>query len=194
MLQKCGASPKYRGEKMRDSAKLLNFNLDRDLNFDAYRGVNIDVHRSLHFDKYRSLSFDLDRDLGFGKRGIIFRGYVCPACKAPVDVDASKCDGCGVRFQKEKKSKSIPKENRIKRKSPARKIPKKKTKNMNKAKPKTAPARKIRDTFRCPICGIPLYVGTAACPGCGLMFGNSANVRNESRIPRDPPKKNRPGR
>ncbi len=182
---------------MRDSAKLLNFNLNRDLNFDAYRGVSVDVNRALYFDKYRSLSFDLDRDLGFGKRGIIFRGYVCPVCKAPVDVDASQCGGCGVRFQKEKKkgSKSIPRESRIKRKPPARKVPKKKNTNVRKASPKvTPPAKKNRDTFRCPICGIPLYVGTATCPGCGLMFSNSANVRNESRIPRDQPNKNRPGR
>ena len=180
---------------MRDSAKLLNFNLDRELNFHAYRSIDIDTKRSLGFNMYRDLSFDLDRELGFGKRGIVFRGYMCPVCKASVAVDAPQCDECGVRFQAEpkKSTKRISREKKAKSKPPARKAPKQKT-NKKKTSPKTAAAKKIRDTFICPICGIPLYVGTATCPGCGLMFSNSAEIRQEIRIPRDPPKKNRPGR
>ena len=178
---------------MRDSTKLLNFNLDRELNFHAYRNIDIDAERALEFNLNRAISCDLNRDLGFGKRGIIFRGYVCPVCKASIAADAAQCDECGVTFLKNtettKKKTTTKSKQKTKIKPPVRKAPKQRANK--KTIPKTA--KKIRDTFMCPICGIPLYVGTASCPGCGLMFSSSAEVRQEIQIPKNT-KKNRPGR
>ena len=85
---------------MKDSAKLLSFNVNRNLKFKVFRGVSFNLDRSLDFDNDRDLSFDSGRDLGFGKRGVIFRGYVCPVCGAPVAKDASKCDECDVQFER----------------------------------------------------------------------------------------------
>ncbi len=182
---------------MRDSAKLLKFNSDRGLTFDAYRSVSIDVYRSLTFDLNRHLIFDISRDLGFGKRGMIFRGFMCPVCKASVAGDALKCEECGVKFQRKaettKKKTSNQREQDITKRASAKKVPKSKSQTRNKPKSTATAPKKNRDTFRCPVCGIPLYVGTQNCPGCGLMFSNSATVRNDTRIPKSPPKKNRPG-
>ncbi len=80
-------------------ANLLNFNANRDLGFSPNRTLVFDPNRDLGFDLNRELNFNPDRDLGFGKRGVLFRGYVCAACGAIVSVDATSCDECGAVFE-----------------------------------------------------------------------------------------------
>jgi hypothetical protein len=160
---------KKRGRKMKDSAKLLNFNVNRELKFAVFRQVEFDPRRDLSFNLNRDLNFDLHRDLGFGKRGVVFRGYVCPVCRAPVARDALRCDECGVRFEQ-----------------PAKKAPKKKAQvspgasrlasqdRMDGAR--TAPAPQRRSTFECPVCGKILYIGAEQCPGCMTQFMANAPI------------------
>ena len=79
-------------------ANLLNFNSSRDLGFSHLRELQFDLNRALVFDANRELTFHPNRDLGFGKRGVLFRGYVCENCGAIVSVDATSCDECGAVF------------------------------------------------------------------------------------------------
>ncbi len=72
---------------------LLNFNPNRNLEFDP--------GRTLEFDAGRGLEFSPNRDLGFGQRGVVFRGYVCPICGALVTEDTPKCPECGTVFEGE---------------------------------------------------------------------------------------------
>ena len=152
---------------MKDSSKLLNFNVGRKLGFDPYRRAGIDIDRNLSFDVDRGLSFNLDRDLGFGKRGVLFRGYVCPACGASVGKDDPQCGECGVKFEQRAKSK----EAKTKERTWERGKKTSKSKSSKTKKPKSkAPEKKIRDTFQCPVCGKLLYVGASTCPGCNIDF------------------------
>ncbi|MFQ5909206.1 MAG: hypothetical protein ACE5IJ_00610 [Thermoplasmata archaeon] len=89
--------------------KLLNFDLDRRLGFNPDRDLTFSLNRNLIFDVDRELSFDLDRDLGFGKKGVIFRGYVCSSCGALVGPMATRCDECGVTFQAEPRKETAKK-------------------------------------------------------------------------------------
>lgn len=77
---------------------VLDFNPNRDLGFDPNRELQFNANRELGFDPARDLGFDTGRDLGFGKRGPVFRGYVCPICGAQVTADQSKCTECGAIF------------------------------------------------------------------------------------------------
>ncbi|MDO9536854.1 MAG: zinc ribbon domain-containing protein [Thermoplasmata archaeon] len=138
---------------MKDSAKLLNFKVNRDLKFTAFRVVNFGIRRPLSFNNDRDLSFTSSRDLGFGKRGVVFRGYVCPVCKAPVAKNAPKCDECGVKFE-QPKAKTTPKKTFAEQ--------------LARNKPKASPQR--RSTFQCPGCGKILYVGAERCPDCSTGF------------------------
>ena len=69
---------------------LLGFNANRDLEFKT--------DRPRTFDPARELAFKPNRDLGFGKRGPVFRGFVCPVCGAAVTEDQPRCDQCGAVF------------------------------------------------------------------------------------------------
>jgi len=80
-------------------SNLLNFNINRELGFSAERTLLFESSRPLTFDINRELNFDQNRDLPFGKRGVLFRGYVCEACGAIVTVDATSCDECGAVFE-----------------------------------------------------------------------------------------------
>src|SRR5438046_8861118 len=79
-------------------ADLLNFNPSRKLEFDVGRPLEFDARRPLEFDAGRDLEFQPNRDLGFGRRGVVFRGYVCPICGSLVTEDAKRCTGCGGVF------------------------------------------------------------------------------------------------
>jgi hypothetical protein len=162
---------------MKDSSKLLNFNVNRDLNFKVFRGVGFGIRRNLSFDCDRALSFDVNRDLGFGKRGVVFRGYVCPICGAPVAKDAANCDECGVKFERtareETKSRKKSWEREKTRKPPASTSVKK--------PPKVPKTKQRRSTFQCPVCSKLLYVGTAKCPGCNVAFSTSGSSFETSR-------------
>ena len=78
--------------------QLLNFNPHRGLGFDPSDGVDFDIDRDRFFDADRALTFDSDRDLGFGKRGPVFRGFVCPVCNAAVTETQASCTECGATF------------------------------------------------------------------------------------------------
>ncbi len=80
-------------------ANLLNFNSSRTLEFSAARPLLFDSNRDLIFNSDRELTFNPNRDLGFGKRGVLFRGYVCANCGAIVSVDATSCDECRAVFE-----------------------------------------------------------------------------------------------
>ena len=83
---------------MKNSSKLLNFDLNRQLEFSVFRGVGFSSQRDLHFDLNRSLSFDSQRILPFGKKGVDFRQFVCGRCGVIVDGEAERCPNCKARF------------------------------------------------------------------------------------------------
>jgi hypothetical protein len=127
-----------------DYTKLLNFNPDRNLHFNSDRNLYFDLNRELTFDLDRSLSFDPDRDLGIGKRGIVFRGYVCSSCGALVNPMATECDECDAVFEK---------------------APKRKAK-----KPKKS--ARVKRRF-CHYCGYPTTGSDAYCSHCGMRLPDS---------------------
>src|SRR3989304_3238190 len=88
--------------------EVLEFNPNRDLGFDSKRNLEFDPNRELGFDPERDMGFHTDRDLGFGKRGPVFRGYVCPICGAQVTADQPSCTEWGGVFA-QKGSTSPPK-------------------------------------------------------------------------------------
>ena len=179
---------------MKDSSKLLTFNVNRDLKFQVFRGVDFNIRRNLAFDLNRELVFDLNRDLGFGKRGVVFRGYVCPICGAPVAKDAANCDECGVKFEqtitrKEKRSqKKTWDRGERQRKPPASKKSKSK-----KSPPKPPASKQRRSTFQCPVCGKLLYVGATKCPGCDVTFSSGQKVPAAQKPSRPPARAAAPG-
>src|SRR5437773_12481900 len=81
-----------------DMANLLNFDSNREIGFSYHRTLNFELARDLNFDLNRELYFHPNRDLGFGKRGVLFRGYERPNCRAIVSADATPCDECGAVF------------------------------------------------------------------------------------------------
>lgn len=187
---------------MKDSSKLLSFNINRDLKFKAFRVADFNPDRDLAFDLNRNLSFDSGRDLGFGKRGVIFRGYVCPVCGAPVAKDASKCDECDVQFErtvtrKEKRSQKKSWARGERSKTPPKKSKSRKSKSSAKA-PKKVPSKQPaskqrRSTFQCPVCGKLLYVGTSVCPSCDVSFSAGRKVPTKKSPPRQQARAAAPG-
>ncbi|MCK5397276.1 MAG: zinc ribbon domain-containing protein [Thermoplasmata archaeon] len=167
---------------MKNSSKLLNFNVNRDLKFKVFRGVDFNVRRNLAFNLNRDLFFDVNRDLGFGKRGVVFRGYVCPICGAPVAKDASDCDECGVQFEqtvtrKEKRTQKKTWDRGERQQAPPKKSAQKKKPPAKKKSPPKPPASKQRrSTFQCPVCGKLLYVGATKCPGCNVTFSTGQKI------------------
>ncbi|MBA3044886.1 MAG: zinc ribbon domain-containing protein [Candidatus Thermoplasmatota archaeon] len=164
---------------MKDSAKLLNFNVNRELNFSVFRSVDVNTRRALSFQINRDLNFSSNRDLGFGKRGVVFRGYVCPICGAPVAKNAPQCAECGVKFeQPAKEQKKEIRQNEWDRELGNQEPDQAPDKPTRKASPKSsrvqAPER--RSTFGCPVCGKVLYVGTERCPGCAAQFTSSTAI------------------
>ncbi|MEW5936636.1 MAG: hypothetical protein AB1665_02305 [Candidatus Thermoplasmatota archaeon] len=134
---------------MKDGSKLLGFNPRRELSFNPRREIG--------FDPRRRLSFDSSRQLPFGRRGVVFRGYVCPVCGALVDPAALMCDECGVKFSARESAPpatqpvSPPKEGRQK-------------------------GKRMQDGFACPVCATTLPVGIKNCPKCGVLFSTDKHV------------------
>src|SRR6266571_2592647 len=106
-----------RGGEWRAMADLLNFNSDRELEFTPGRPLEFDARRPLEFDSRRALEFNANRDLGFGRRGVVFRGFVCPICGALVTEDAKRCNECGTVFDDGSRAAAPPR-----RRSPARRL------------------------------------------------------------------------
>lgn len=124
--------------------KLLNFNPNRKLGFDLDRGLQFNQDRDLSFNVDRNLSFDLNRDLGFGKRGVVFRGYICSSCGGLVGPSARECPECGAVFESEESEK-----------------PKK------AQKPPERPKQRLRF---CHYCGYPISRSDSYCSHCGLRL------------------------
>ena len=132
---------------MKDTAKLLNFNSNRDLSFDTERGVDFNLDRQLGFDVNRELSFDVNRDLEIRYRGVVFRGFVCPRCGGLVAEDAKECDECHIQFKQEthkNKEKKRERKRKGKRQAPG------------KTRGKQGRTEQ-RATFNCPNCSKLLY-------------------------------------
>lgn len=171
---------------MKDSTKLLNFNVNRELKFQVFRKPDIAPMRSLSFNSKRELLFSAGRELGFGKRGVVFRGYICPVCKAPVARDAPHCDECGVKF--EQAVKAAPRAAKTKSEQyrsfemSQPKAPPKNKGHPPKSAQQTVPPPKAKPTFQCPVCNSVLYVGTSQCPGCMTSFISTAPPQ-QTRIP-----------
>ncbi|MBI4416765.1 MAG: zinc ribbon domain-containing protein [Euryarchaeota archaeon] len=87
---------------------LLGFNSNRELGFDPNRSLGFDPNRKLTFDPRRSLTFLPNRDLGFGKRGPVFRGFVCPVCAVSVTETQPTCTECGAVFEPKAKIAAPP--------------------------------------------------------------------------------------
>ncbi len=139
---------------------LLNFNPNRNLEFDS--------GRKLEFDPNRGVDFNPNRDLGFGQRGVVFRGYVCPICGALVSEDAPKCPECGTVFEGE--PRAAP---------PA--TPPQEGKPMAPAPP--ADSSLSRAANFCAYCGVNLRPGDRVCWKCG------SRVRGATEAVKLPPKK-----
>ncbi len=146
--------------------KILEFDPDRTLSFDPDRSLHFDPEDGVHFNPDRALSFDADRDLPFGKRGIQFRGFVCPECGAPVLPDQEKCDECGVKFAKKPPAKRKEAEAKKARRS-----------RSSTTRPATG------GYAYCPHCGVRHAATDVFCWNCGNAMGTSAAPAPEETPP-----------
>ncbi len=138
--------------------ELLNFNPNRTLEFDS--------GRTLEFDPGRGLEFNPNRDLGFGQRGVVFRGFVCPICGALVTEDAPRCPECGTVFEGEPRA------------APPAASPAPET---GKAATPRPPAPHAPANF-CAFCGAKLRAGDRVCWKCGNQVrGATAAVKLPGR-------------
>jgi len=156
---------------------ILNFNPDRKINFDQDRELEFQPGRPLQFDMGRQLEFNANRDLGFGHRGIVFRGYVCPICGALVAEDSRQCDECGTVFDREPRAAgpSAPQP-----KVPASPAPPRSGEGGPKATPPVASPPKdagapLRSAY-CAYCGVKLHAGDAFCWNCGARATGTMEV------------------
>lgn len=168
---------------MKDSAKLLTFSAGRKVKFNMDRNLDFSSDRDLSFITGRNLSFNLNRNLEIRKRGVVFRGYVCPKCEALVAVDSSKCDECGVKFDTGNSGKKPPKRQKALDKVKNRITDRSKKPPTSKSVKKSAPAKKHKkprtethDTPNyCSLCGNALKSGATKCNQCGAHYGKKSS-------------------
>ena len=79
-------------------SKILNFSPNRALTFSPDRELLFDPGRELTFAVARNLTFNAWRGVPFGKAGVFFRGYVCPACRRVTLPGTTKCQWCKATF------------------------------------------------------------------------------------------------
>ncbi|HYM39951.1 MAG TPA: zinc ribbon domain-containing protein [Thermoplasmata archaeon] len=156
-------------------AGYLNFDPSRKLEFDSARPLEFDSGRPLDFPPSRELEFQPNRDLGFGQRGVVFRGYICPICGALVSPDATSCNECGTVFEGPPTSpppappRAPPRGGAAPASSPPASAPR-----------KAAPAKP--SVAYCTFCGVQLHAGDAFCWNCGAQAkGGSEVVRLPAR-------------
>jgi len=149
---------------------LLEFNPDRDLLFDPDRELAFSPDRARGFDQERDLGFDPERGLPFGKKGVVFRGYVCPVCGAAVTADAPSCTDCGAVFEPKKAAPPKPKA------PPAptqTRLPPPPPPEMHRPPPPPPPVRayppppKRIETQSCVYCGARVSGADVFCWNCG---------------------------
>ncbi len=151
-------------------AGYLNFDPNRKLEFEPGRPLEFDSGRPLEFQPSRELEFQPNRDLGFGHRGVVFRGYVCPICGALVAPDATSCNECGTVFEG----------------PPTPPPPAPPTPPATPSRPSgpRAPAAAPRKPARteapnvayCAYCGVRLHKGDAFCWNCGAVAKRGSEV------------------
>ena len=191
-------------------ANLLNFDSNREIGFSYHRTLNFELARDLNFDLNRELYFQPNRDLGFGKRGVLFRGYECPNCRAIVSAGATSCDECGAVFQaatvvgvptkaptvmilesKERSGPSTPAPLQSPPPAEARPAPIPRslpvpaplpppTPAYTAAPPAASGAGASSSRF-CPNCGARSWQGDAFCWNCGARFAESS--KGDPRTP-----------
>ena len=149
-------------------ADLLNFNPNRKLEFDSGRPLEFDARRPLEFDAGRDLEFQPNRDLGFGRRGVVFRGYVCPICGSLVTEDAKRCTECGAVFDPAPRSAPPPAIAPAKSPSPP-------AKSLKPTAP-TAKGATPASTVYCPFCGVRLKKTDGFCWNCGAKMGGGSDA------------------
>ena len=163
----------------------LNFNPNRGLEFSPGHPLEFDSRRTLEFDSGRDLEFNENRDLGFGRRGVVFRGFVCPICGALVTEDAKRCSECGAVFEVDPRLSGPPA-------PPTAPLgPKKMT------KPAGQPSRAgvATGTTFCPHCGVMLKRADAFCWNCGARTpGAPEFVKLPAQKPEADTREWRPGR
>ncbi|HKZ89413.1 MAG TPA: hypothetical protein VJ300_04050 [Thermoplasmata archaeon] len=153
---------------------LLNFNPDRALNFDLDRPLAFEPGRSLGFNPGRDLKFETNRDLGFGRRGVVFRGFVCPICGAVTTEDAPSCTECGAAFDVGARAATPT--------SPATSKPEDWAPTPTPAStgPRAVSAASptgVRSNF-CAFCGVKLKTADTFCWNCGARaVGPTESVR-----------------
>ncbi len=158
-------------------AGYLNFDPNRKIGFDPSRPLEFDTGRPLEFQPSRELEFQPNRDLGFGRRGVVFRGYICPICGALVAPDAKSCNECGTVFEgpptpPPPAPPAPPAAPPPGKKPPAAKPP---------VPPPKKPATRPGVAF-CAYCGVQLHTGDEFCWNCGARAtGKSEVVRLPSK-------------
>lgn len=150
----------------------MNFNPSRKLEFDVGRPLQFDSRRPLVFDPQRDLGFAPNRNLGFGRRGVVFRGFVCPICGAMVAEDAVRCGECGAVFESTPRAAGPP--------TPTLEKPAPKPKGRPAAPPT---AQRPRAAF-CAFCGVELKATDMFCWNCGTQRVDSYEV---TRLPAQKP-------
>ena len=153
-------------------AGYLNFDPNRELEFEPGRPLGFDSGRPLNFDPSRELEFQPNRDLGFGHRGVVFRGYICPICGALVAPDATMCNECGAVFEgpPAPPPPAPPK-------TPGRRPTSRQSPTGNPA------ALKAPSVAYCAYCGVKLHAGDSFCWNCGAV------AKRGSEVVKLPPKK-----
>ena len=146
---------------------VLEFNPNRDLSFNSNRERGFDPGRPLLFDAGRDRDFHPDRDLPFGKRGVVFRGFICPICGVSVTADQPACTDCGAVFDRTPAARTPPPP------APppivAHKVPAHEGAPPHRPLPirEYPPAPKRIETHNCPFCGARLATSDAFCWHCG---------------------------
>jgi zinc ribbon protein len=147
-------------------AGYLNFDPNRKLEFEPGRPLGFDSGRPLEFQPSRELEFLPNRDLGFGRRGVVFRGYVCPICGALVAPDATSCNECGTVFEgpPTPPPPAPPSSPSATESRPSKPAPRK-------------PAAPVTSTAAyCAYCGVRLHKGDAFCWNCGAVAKRGSEV------------------
>ncbi|TLZ51677.1 MAG: hypothetical protein E6K18_04330 [Methanobacteriota archaeon] len=160
-------------------ANLLEFDPNRDLTFHSDRDRAFDPGRKLLFDQQRDLGFNSDRGLPFGRRGVVFRGFICPICGAGVTEDQPTCTDCGAVFDpgaagRPPSRPSAPAPPKPAPPPVAHRAPRPTSSPPTPpAHPPPPPVRaypptpKTLDFTTCPFCGARLAANDAFCWSCG---------------------------
>lgn len=163
------------GERGGTLTGLLNFDSNRRLDFNTGRPLDFDIRRPLEFDPGRDLEFNENRDLGFGRRGVVFRGYVCPICGSLATETATRCTECGAVFEGPPRASEPAGPGPAAASRPA----------PGKAKPTAPSGKSVRaDQVFCAHCGTALKRNDAFCSNCGRP-----NAAAKEVVPLPPQKK-----